>query len=153
MLALRTRLDTPSRYLALAGKPVIIVNNIITVINAGGGTVVLTFLEISLDYQLILLSIPATDDQVVFAAHKPVELLEPVRLANMLDGRLGAHLAELLLSLLLRGLEGFFIGVDSLLLFDHVLLALLIVGSGIGISVEVQVQLHLSAGRRTLMTS
>lgn len=98
-----------------------------------------TFLQIALDYQLILLSIPATDDQVVFAGHKPIELLKPVRLAHVLDGCLAAHLAELVLGLLLCSLQGLLICVDSLLLLDHVLLALLVVCSGVGICVEVQV--------------
>lgn len=67
-----------------------------TVINTSNGTVILTFLEVSLDDQLVLLGIPSTDDQVVLAAHKPVELLKPVRLSHVLDGCLDAHLAELL---------------------------------------------------------
>ena len=106
-----------------------------------------TFLQIPLDYQLILLSISAADDQVVLAGHKPVEFLKPVRLAHMLDSCLGAHLAELVLGLLLCSLQGLLICVDSLLLLDQVLLALLIVCSGIGVCIAVQVQLHLCTGR------
>lgn len=99
----------------------------------------LTFLEIALDNQLVLLSIPATDDQVVLAGHKPVELLKPVWLAHMLDGGLGAHLAQLMLSLLLCSLEGLLICINSLLLLHQVLLTLLIVSSCVCVRIEVQI--------------
>ncbi len=99
--------------------------------------------EVALDNQLILLRVSATDDQVVFAGHKPVELLKPQGLAHMLDGCLGAHLAQLLLRLLLSCLQRLLIGVHCLLLLHDVLLALLIVDACIGICIEVQIKLHL----------
>lgn len=102
-----------------------------------------TFLEVALDNELVLLGVPAADDQVVLAGHKPVELLKPMGLAHMLDGRLGAHLTQLLLGLLLGSFERLLIGVHSLLLLHQVLLALLVVCTGIGICVEVQIQLYL----------
>ena len=100
-------------------------------------------LEVALDNQLILLRVSAADDQVVFAGHKPVELLKPQGLAHVLDGCLGAHLTQLLLRLLLSCLQGLLIGVHCFLLLYNVLLALLIVDARIGICIEVQIKLHL----------
>lgn len=99
--------------------------------------------QVPLHNQLVLLSIPAADDQVVLTGDEPVELLKPMGLAHMLDGLLTAHLAQLLLCLLLCCFEGLLVGIDCLLLLYHVLLALLIVGAGIGICIEVQIKLNL----------
>ena len=41
--------------------------------------------EVALDKELVLLGVAAGDDQVVLAAHEPVEALEPVRLAHLLN--------------------------------------------------------------------
>ena len=84
-------------------------------------------LEVALDNQFILLSITPADDQVVLAGHKPVELLKPMGLAHMLDGRCRAYLAQLLLCLLLCCFQCLLVSINSLLLLDEVLLALLIV--------------------------
>ena len=43
--------------------------------------------EVALDEELVLLGVAAGDDQVVLAAHEPVEALEPVRLAHLLHHR------------------------------------------------------------------
>ena len=40
--------------------------------------------QVSLHQQLVLLGVPPGQHQVVLAGHKPVELLEPVRLAQLL---------------------------------------------------------------------
>ena len=107
--------------------------------------------QVSLHNQLILLSIPAADHQVVLTGDKPVELLKPMGLAHMLDGLLTAHLAQLLLRLLLCCFEGLLVGIDCLLLLYHVLLAFLIVGAGIGIRIEVQIKLNLERCETTGM--
>lgn len=48
--------------------------------------------QVALDEQLVLLRVAAADHQVVLARHKPVELLEPGRLAQLLHRRHRLHL-------------------------------------------------------------
>lgn len=49
-------------------------------------------LQVALDQELILLGVPSADHQIVLTRHKPVELLEPVRLAQLLHRRHRLHL-------------------------------------------------------------
>ena len=51
-------------------------------------------LEVALDNELVLLGISPTDDQIVLAGHKPIELLKPVWLAHVLNGGDSAHLSQ-----------------------------------------------------------
>lgn len=48
--------------------------------------------QVALHQQLILLRVAAAHDQVVLARHKPVELLKPGRLAQLLHRRHCFHL-------------------------------------------------------------
>lgn len=49
------------------------------------GYLQISFRHVPLDNQLILLSIAATNNQVIFTADEPIELLKPVNFAHMSD--------------------------------------------------------------------
>ena len=49
------------------------------------GYLQISFRHIALDNQLILLSIPATDNQVIFTADEPIEFFKPVNFSHMSD--------------------------------------------------------------------
>ena len=48
--------------------------------------------QVALHQQLVLLRVSPAHDQVVLAAYKPVELLKPCRLAQLLHGHHCFHL-------------------------------------------------------------
>ena len=58
--------------------------------------------HVAFDQHLVLLAVSAGDDQVIFRADEPVELLKPVGLAGLADVGRDGHVAQ-------RGL-GLFLG-------------------------------------------
>mmetsp|Transcript_14942 Transcript_14942/g.62170 ORF Transcript_14942/g.62170 Transcript_14942/m.62170 type:complete len:455 (+) Transcript_14942:1787-3151(+) len=99
-------------------------------------------LEVALHNQLVLLRIAARDDQIVLAADKPVELLEPVHLSRLLDGRHGLDLLQLLFHLALSGGERGALRVERFLLLLCALLSRAEVQACVGVRALVKADLY-----------